>query len=169
MLRLHLEVRINHTHPILADSVYTLSTSSYFRHYLNWVILYSVWFEFDLMPFVFSRPLLFQRGDPTLLSSETSKRWSPDEGVWMVWWMRYQILMPLVLLQALNLFWYFLIWRVAFRYVMRPTIVVPELTYVHFVGLLATSASQTCGRTTKMMARRTVLMTRKTRETTCDA
>ena len=66
--------------------------------------------------------------------------------------MRYQIFMPLVLLQALNLFWYFLIWRVAFRYVMRPTIVVPELTYVHFVGLLATSASQTCGRTTKMMA-----------------
>ncbi|KAM5540479.1 hypothetical protein V8D89_005937 [Ganoderma adspersum] len=69
---------------------------SYFRHYLNWVILYSVWFEFDLMP-------------------ESSRRWSPDDGVWMVWWMRYQIFMPLVLLQALNLFWYFLIWRVAFR------------------------------------------------------
>ena len=25
---------------------------SYFRHWLNWVMLYSVWFEFDLMPYV---------------------------------------------------------------------------------------------------------------------
>lgn len=24
----------------------------YFRHWLNWVMLYSVWFEFDLMPYV---------------------------------------------------------------------------------------------------------------------
>ena len=28
------------------------SHNSYFRHWLNWVILYSVWFEFDLMPYV---------------------------------------------------------------------------------------------------------------------
>ncbi|KAI0335437.1 longevity assurance proteins LAG1/LAC1 [Cubamyces sp. BRFM 1775] len=69
---------------------------SYFRHWLNWVILYSVWFEFDLMP-------------------ETSKRWEPKDGVWMVWWMKYQVFAPLVLLQALNLFWYFLIWRIAWR------------------------------------------------------
>lgn len=31
--------------------------------------------------------------------------------------MKYQIFMPLFLLQVLNLFWYYLIWRVAIRYV----------------------------------------------------
>ncbi|KAI0353633.1 longevity assurance proteins LAG1/LAC1 [Trametes cingulata] len=69
---------------------------TYFRHWLNWVILYSVWTEFDLMP-------------------ETSKRWSPQDGVWMVWWMKYQIFVPLFLLQLLNIFWYFLILRLAWR------------------------------------------------------
>ncbi|KAI0719844.1 TLC domain-containing protein [Cerioporus squamosus] len=69
---------------------------SYFRHWLNWVILHSVLFEFDLMP-------------------ETSKRWSPEDGVWMVWWMKYQVFAPLLALQGLNLFWYFLIWRLAYR------------------------------------------------------
>ncbi|KAI0774245.1 TLC domain-containing protein [Fomes fomentarius] len=68
----------------------------YFRHWLNWVILYSVMFEFDLLP-------------------EWSKRWEPKDGVWLVWWMRYQIFAPLLLLQMLNLFWYYLCWRVAYR------------------------------------------------------
>ncbi|EPT03761.1 hypothetical protein FOMPIDRAFT_1058579 [Fomitopsis schrenkii] len=71
-------------------------TWSYFRHWLNLKILYSVWTEFDLMP-------------------ETSKRWSPEDGVWMVWWMKYQIWTPILLLQFLNIFWYFLILRVAYR------------------------------------------------------
>ena len=52
-----------------------------------------------------------RRPDP----SETSKRWSPKDGVWLVWWMKYQIFVPLLLLQFLNLFWYGLIWRIAFR------------------------------------------------------
>ncbi|CDO71250.1 hypothetical protein BN946_scf184908.g7 [Trametes cinnabarina] len=69
---------------------------TYFRHWLNWVILWSVWFEFDRMP-------------------EASKRWSPEDGAWMVWWMKYQVFVPLLLLQALNLFWYFLICRIAYR------------------------------------------------------
>ncbi|KAI0832388.1 TLC domain-containing protein [Trametes gibbosa] len=69
---------------------------SYFRHWLNWVMLYSVWNEFDLMP-------------------ETSKRWSPQDGVWLTWWMKYQIFAPILLLQFLNLFWYFLILRIAWR------------------------------------------------------
>ncbi|KAI0677592.1 TLC domain-containing protein [Trametes maxima] len=80
---------------------------SYFRHWLNWVILYSVWFEFDLMP-------------------ETSKQWSPDDGVWLVWWMKYQVFIPLVLLQLLNIFWWFLIWRIAWRYVLSPVPIAPR-------------------------------------------
>ena len=52
--------------------------------------------------------------------SASANVWSPPDGVWMVWWMRYQIFAPLFLLQLLNLFWYFLIWRVAYRYVCLP-------------------------------------------------
>ncbi|GJE84207.1 longevity assurance proteins LAG1/LAC1 [Phanerochaete sordida] len=73
-----------------------LATWSYFRHYLNIVMLWSVWTQFDLMP-------------------ETSKRWEPKDGVWLVWWMKYQIFAPIFLLQLLNLFWYFLILRIAYR------------------------------------------------------
>ncbi len=31
--------------------------------------------------------------------------------------MKYQVFVPLLALQGLNLFWYFLIWRLAYRYV----------------------------------------------------
>ncbi|KZT74358.1 longevity assurance proteins LAG1/LAC1 [Daedalea quercina L-15889] len=73
---------------------------SYFRHWLNLVILHSVWTEFDLMP-------------------ETSKRWSPQDGVWLVWWMKYQVFTPILLLQFLNIFWYVLIVRIAYRHCER--------------------------------------------------
>ncbi|KIM68795.1 hypothetical protein SCLCIDRAFT_13535 [Scleroderma citrinum Foug A] len=69
---------------------------TYFRHYLNIRILWSVWTEFDLVP-------------------ETARIWAPETGAWLVYWMKYQIFMPLFLLQVLNLFWYYLIWRVAIR------------------------------------------------------
>ena len=35
----------------------------------------------------------------------------------MVWWMQYQVFVPILALQFLNLFWYVLIWRIAYRYV----------------------------------------------------
>ncbi|KAI0796696.1 TLC domain-containing protein [Abortiporus biennis] len=76
---------------------------TYFRHWLNIVMLWSVWSEFRLMP-------------------ETSKRWSPDDGVWMVWWMQYQVFVPILLLQFLNIFWYIMfILRVALRAILERT------------------------------------------------
>ncbi|KAH7887665.1 longevity assurance proteins LAG1 LAC1, partial [Phlebopus sp. FC_14] len=69
---------------------------TYFRHYLNLVILWSVWTEFDLI-------------------DERNRVWAPETGAWLVWWMKYQIFVPIFLLQLLNLFWYYLIWRVALR------------------------------------------------------
>ncbi|KAG8891013.1 hypothetical protein FRB98_000022 [Tulasnella sp. 332] len=69
---------------------------TYMRHYLNLYILYSVYYDFDLIP-------------------QWARRWSPEEGVWMVSWMRWQIFGPLFLLQLLNVFWYFLILRIGYR------------------------------------------------------
>jgi acyl-CoA-dependent ceramide synthase len=67
-------------------------------------------------------------------TSYTSKEWNPESGAWLAPWyessltilftallikflrMRYQIFIPLMLLQLINLFWYFLIWRILLRY-----------------------------------------------------
>ncbi|KAF8312226.1 longevity assurance proteins LAG1/LAC1 [Clavulina sp. PMI_390] len=72
---------------------------TYLRHYLNIRILISVWNEFELIPM-------------------EARGFEPLKGIWMVWWMKYQIFVPILLLQIVNLcasFWYFLIWRVLFR------------------------------------------------------
>ncbi|KAJ7457266.1 longevity assurance proteins LAG1/LAC1 [Mycena galericulata] len=76
---------------------------TYFRHYLNLVILWSVWNEFHLVP-------------------EQAQRWDAAEGTYLVWWLKYQVFLALGLLQALNLFWYFLIWRVIVRAVMTAAV-----------------------------------------------
>lgn len=78
-----------------------LGVWTYFRLYLNVVMLSSVWTEFDFMPI-------------------SSQRWSPPDGVWLVWWMKYQIFVPLLLLLFLNLFWYFLILRITYRVFSGP-------------------------------------------------
>jgi len=69
---------------------------SYFRLYLNAIMLHSVWTEFDLLPL-------------------TSQRWFPPDGVWLVWWMKYQVFVPLLLLLFLNLFWFYFILRILYR------------------------------------------------------
>ncbi|TIA68397.1 hypothetical protein E3P91_04089 [Wallemia ichthyophaga] len=69
---------------------------TYMRHWLNLRILYSVYTQFTLIPL------------------ENRRWWTPD-GVWMVGWMQWQIFLPILALQLLNLFWYFLIWRILIR------------------------------------------------------
>ncbi|KAF8640138.1 hypothetical protein AX17_001374 [Amanita inopinata Kibby_2008] len=76
--------------------VFFMFVWTYFRHYLNLKILWSVWFEFDLIP-------------------EVAKQWKTEDGVWLAHWMRYQVFAPLFLLQLLNLFWYYLMWRILVR------------------------------------------------------
>ncbi|KAG8742840.1 hypothetical protein FRC12_015247 [Ceratobasidium sp. 428] len=74
---------------------------SYTRHWLNLVILYSVWFEFDLIPQEF-------------------RTFDPSIHTYLPSWMRYQIFLPIFLLQLVNLFWYFLIWRILVRAIFAP-------------------------------------------------
>ncbi|KAJ7211269.1 longevity assurance proteins LAG1/LAC1 [Mycena pura] len=69
---------------------------TYFRHYLNLVILWSVWTEVDRVP-------------------AHARRWAPAEGTYMVWWMKPVMFVPLAVLQLLNVFWYHLILRILIR------------------------------------------------------
>ncbi|EIM88473.1 longevity assurance proteins LAG1/LAC1 [Stereum hirsutum FP-91666 SS1] len=87
----------------VACFVVFMGTWAYFRHYLNIIMLWSVYSEFDLMP-------------------ESSKRWAPEDGVWMVWWMKWQIFTPLFLLHCLNLFWFYLILRILYRALTQPKV-----------------------------------------------
>ncbi|THH19865.1 hypothetical protein EW146_g1403 [Bondarzewia mesenterica] len=83
--------------------IFFLSIWTYFRHYLNIVILWSVWKEFDLIP-------------------AAAKYFRPLDDIWMAWWMKWQIFTPILLLQFLNLFWYYLILRVFVRAVKEFTV-----------------------------------------------
>jgi acyl-CoA-dependent ceramide synthase len=69
---------------------------TYLRHYLNLLILWSIISQWDLLP-------------------EWTKVWSPEQGVWLADWMRWQMFGPILVLQAVNIYWYFLIWRVLLR------------------------------------------------------
>jgi len=76
----------------------------YMRHWTNLRILWSVWFEFEeLVPI-------------------EARVWDPPNGVWLAWWVRYQIFIPILLLQFLNLFWFFLILRIIYRAVFVKVI-----------------------------------------------
>ncbi|CEL63838.1 hypothetical protein RSOLAG1IB_05602 [Rhizoctonia solani AG-1 IB] len=72
---------------------------SYLRHWLNLVILWSVWFEFDLIP---------------------DKRMDIANELYMAWFVKYLIFVPILLLQLVNLFWYFLILRILIRAIFAP-------------------------------------------------
>ncbi|KAJ7288863.1 longevity assurance proteins LAG1 LAC1 [Mycena rebaudengoi] len=74
-------------------------TWTYFRHYLNLLILWSVWFEFRLI-------------------SQENREWAPEKRTYLPWWMRHAAFVSIALLQLLNLFWYYLILRIAFKAIM---------------------------------------------------
>ncbi|KAG8746757.1 hypothetical protein FRC10_003740 [Ceratobasidium sp. 414] len=92
---------------------------SYTRHWLNLVFLYSVWFEFDLIPYaVFHVP-----SSPTnefYFCREQYMKLDPSIHAYMPPWLRYQVFLPIFLLQLVNLFWYFLIWRILIRAIFAP-------------------------------------------------
>lgn len=104
-------------------------------------MLWSVWYEFDLLPYVpfFSTYLSFCSTKEPL--SETAKRWSPEDGVWLAPWMRYQIFIPLLLLKFLNIFWYFLICRIAVRCVLRDLLAL--FTFSGYINPLGPSLGLT--------------------------
>lgn len=70
---------------------------TYFRHWQNFRILYSVYNDYET------------------LVPPSARRWSPSNEVYLTGWMKWQIFAPIMLLQILNLFWYFLIWRIVYR------------------------------------------------------
>ncbi|KAI7945288.1 hypothetical protein MJO29_011676 [Puccinia striiformis f. sp. tritici] len=73
---------------------------TYFRHWQNLRILYSVYMEYDT------------------LVPKFAQRWSPSDEVYLTGWMKWQIFAPIMILQILNLFWYFLIWRIVYRMIV---------------------------------------------------
>jgi len=76
---------------------------TYFRHWLNLRMLWSVWTEFELIP-------------------ASARFFHPRDGVWMAGWMQYQIFIPMLLLLCLNFFWYFLMCRILYRAVFGGVI-----------------------------------------------
>jgi acyl-CoA-dependent ceramide synthase len=72
---------------------------AYFRHWLNLVILRSVWTQYELIP-------------------ESSRVWSPKEGAWMPVWVKHQMFLAIGALQVLNLFWFYLILRILVRAIL---------------------------------------------------
>jgi len=70
---------------------------AYFRHYQNLRILHSVWYEYgDLVP-----------AEARVFDLLQGRALAP--------WMRYQVFLPILALQCLNLFWYGLMWRIVWR------------------------------------------------------
>lgn len=76
---------------------------TYFRIYLSALTLWSVWYQFDLIP-------------------AHTREWNPEKGWWLVYWMKYQVFAPLFLLLLLNIFWYYLMWRILIRTVRGTAI-----------------------------------------------
>lgn len=69
---------------------------TYTRHWLNLVMLWSVIYEFDLAP-------------------TWARTWNPSRKAFLPDWVQMQVFVPILLLQMLNLFWFYLILRILYR------------------------------------------------------
>jgi hypothetical protein len=86
--------------------------------------------------------------------SEHTRQWSPKDGVWLAGWMKYQMFWPLLVLLGLNLFWYFLILRIAKRYVAVWTLG-RACSLTVYIGRCLTARSKMSARTTRATALKT--------------
>ncbi|RXW22909.1 hypothetical protein EST38_g2959 [Candolleomyces aberdarensis] len=75
---------------------------TYFRHYLNFKMLWSVWYESHLAP-------------------EDSKQWNWSAGTYLVSWLPTFVFVSIFALQMLNLFWYWLIWKILIKAIITRT------------------------------------------------
>ncbi|KAJ2936077.1 hypothetical protein H1R20_g1016, partial [Candolleomyces eurysporus] len=75
---------------------------TYFRHYLNFKMLWSVWYESHLAP-------------------EASKQWNWSAGTYLVSWLPGFTFVSIFALQILNLFWYWLIWKILIKAIITRT------------------------------------------------
>lgn len=90
-----------------------LSVWTYMRQYLNLVILWSVWKEFHLVPEYNRTWEIASSGNPNtwwVFSDLTSGR--------VPAWIQLQIFLPIFVLQLVNGFWYYLLWRILYRLVV---------------------------------------------------
>jgi len=80
----------------IVSFVIFISIWTYFRHYLNLRILYSVLFEYKLAP-------------------AWTRAWIPSQGVYLRDFLPRGIFVSLSFLQLLNLYWYYLMWRILIK------------------------------------------------------
>ncbi|KAJ6557031.1 TLC domain-containing protein [Mycena vulgaris] len=83
---------------VVSFAVFTV-VWTYFRHYISFRVLWSLRYEFHLVP-------------------KHAQIFSPSTGLYMALWMRDQMFYTLCILQVLNIFWYYLIWRILVRSIM---------------------------------------------------
>ncbi|KDN47483.1 hypothetical protein RSAG8_03623, partial [Rhizoctonia solani AG-8 WAC10335] len=50
----------------------------------------------------------------------SNKRWDVANELFVPWFAKYMVFLPIFLLQLVNLFWYFLIWRILIRAIFAP-------------------------------------------------
>ncbi|KAI5479357.1 hypothetical protein MNV49_003691 [Pseudohyphozyma bogoriensis] len=97
-----------------------LGVWTYMRHYLNCIMLWSVWYEYDLIP-AYHRNWTHAPGNTGTGPASWWVFTSLSSGR-IPHWMKYQIAIPIFLLQCVNAFWSYLLWRIAFRLVTGVTI-----------------------------------------------